>query len=343
MVDETSVTEWPRRSRPGEFSPPKPKPRLTTRRTSTRISRRKLLGLAAKGGAAAFALTALGRGSIENVAEIKSGVDTSVRSFKSLGRFFHKQPDSVQIDNAQQAETVAKPQTEFSAVFHDLTEKESQEVAKLVRQMHGVIAQNEEYQNGSLYEITKKYEAQILAAASIAGVNPNLVIGIIFVENGGGEAIRNANSGALGIAQLMPETAKRYGLRVDDNIDERKNPEKSIEAMGKYLQDLKAEFLDDGFASWGYHAGEGNVYSAQRLYFKDVDGQDYGDVVETNDPAIAEKYRRLIIERKLNVHKILQNPAVQSELLSQLQDETELYVYKVVAGYQLFEINKAFG
>lgn len=304
----------------------------------SRFGRRSLL----QAGLAAAGLAIFGRGSWQTAVDIKRGVEKSVRSFKSLGRFFYKEPRAVQLEpEPVRVEPVkVKPLTEFYTIFHDLPRPELEKAIFLVRQMHGVIAQNPEYKKGTLYEVTKKHEDLIRKAAIDAGIHPNLAIGIIFVENGGGEAVRNRNSGAVGIAQLMPETARRYGLKVTPTSDERENPEKSILAMGAYLADLKKEFLDEGLAIWAYHAGEGNVYDALRSYFKNVDGADYGDVVGTENSTIAEKYRRLILERKLTVHQVLANPAVQKEVVSQLTDETELYVYKVIAAAQLFQVNK---
>lgn len=43
--------------------------------------------------------------------------------------------------------------------------------------------------------------------------------------------------GAAGYWQFIPSTAKAYGLRVDDDIDERYHVEKSTEAACKYLND----------------------------------------------------------------------------------------------------------
>ena len=51
---------------------------------------------------------------------------------------------------------------------------------------------------------------------------------------------------AAGIWQFMPETAKRYGLRVDKVIDERYNFEKATDAALSYLK----EMYQDDFHNW---------------------------------------------------------------------------------------------
>lgn len=62
-------------------------------------------------------------------------------------------------------------------------------------------------------------------------------------------------AGARGIWQLMPETARQYGLRVDKYIDERLNFERSTRVATKYLLDLKKKFGNWTLAAAGYNRG----------------------------------------------------------------------------------------
>lgn len=71
-------------------------------------------------------------------------------------------------------------------------------------------------------------------------------------------------AGAVGPWQLMPQTARDLGLRVNKNIDERKNYTKSTHAAAKYLRDLFREFGDWLLVIAAYNGGPGNVYSAIR-------------------------------------------------------------------------------
>jgi membrane-bound lytic murein transglycosylase D len=65
-------------------------------------------------------------------------------------------------------------------------------------------------------------------------------------------------AGAAGLFQLMPATAKRYGLRTWP-LDQRLNAETSAQAAAQYLGYLHGRFKDWRLALAGYNAGEGTV------------------------------------------------------------------------------------
>jgi membrane-bound lytic murein transglycosylase D len=68
-------------------------------------------------------------------------------------------------------------------------------------------------------------------------------------------------AGAAGLFQLMPATAKQYGLRTWP-LDQRYKPEESAGAAAKYLSALHGRFKDWRLALAAYNSGEGTV---QRL------------------------------------------------------------------------------
>ncbi len=90
---------------------------------------------------------------------------------------------------------------------------------------------------------------------------PTDLVAVVLVESGG-HATALSPKGARGLWQLMPDTARRYGLRVDEGQDERLDLLKATEAAAQYLHDLHAQFGDWKLALAGYNTGEANVGSA---------------------------------------------------------------------------------
>ena len=84
---------------------------------------------------------------------------------------------------------------------------------------------------------------------------------VVLVESGGQPAALSPK-GARGLWQLMPDTARRYGLVVDDTRDDRLDVLRSTRAAGQYLRDLYAQFHDWQLALAAYNAGEQTVQRA---------------------------------------------------------------------------------
>ena len=74
-----------------------------------------------------------------------------------------------------------------------------------------------------------------------------------------------SHCGAKGLWQMMPETARRYGLVVNAQQDDRKDPRKATEAAIQYLSYLY-NFLNKDWtlAIAAYNCGEGRVQKAIR-------------------------------------------------------------------------------
>jgi membrane-bound lytic murein transglycosylase D len=70
--------------------------------------------------------------------------------------------------------------------------------------------------------------------------------------------------GAVGPWQLMPQTARDLGLKVNKNVDERRNYYKSTRAAALYLRDLYNQLGDWLLVIAAYNTGTNNVYHAIR-------------------------------------------------------------------------------
>ena len=91
-------------------------------------------------------------------------------------------------------------------------------------------------------------------------------------------------AGAAGLFQLMPDTAKRFGLSLFPR-DQRYQAEPSATASAEYLKSLYARFQDWRLALAAYNAGEGAVQKLLDRY----KAQSYDDIA-THLPAETQMY-----------------------------------------------------
>ncbi|RCX30596.1 lytic transglycosylase domain-containing protein [Thioalbus denitrificans] len=99
----------------------------------------------------------------------------------------------------------------------------------------------------------KQFTDTIASAAREQGLPEALVHAVVSAESAyRPDAVSRA--GAVGLMQLMPETAKRYG------VTDRTDPEQNVRGGTRYLRDLLEMFDNDTtLAIAAYNAGEGAV------------------------------------------------------------------------------------
>jgi Transglycosylase SLT domain len=104
-----------------------------------------------------------------------------------------------------------------------------------------------------MQKVAESYGTEILKATLGTNVSPALVLAVIGIESAGqSDAVSSA--GAVGLMQLIPDTAARFG--VTDSTD----PTQNIKGGVAYLDWLLNEFDNDPLmALAAYNAGEGAV------------------------------------------------------------------------------------
>lgn len=125
---------------------------------------------------------------------------------------------------------------------------------------------------GTIRLNTTAFQAEIAEASRIHGVDPAIIRAIIHAESAyNPKALSRV--GAQGLMQLMPATARRFG--VTNSFDPRQNIHGGVQYLAWLLKRFKGDLT---LASAGYNAGEGAVdkykgvppYSETRRYVERV-------------------------------------------------------------------------
>jgi len=172
---------------------------------------------------------------------------------------------------------------------------------------------------------------------------------------------------ALGLWQFIPSTGYKFGLKRDEWIDERLDPEKSLSAAIAYLQELHNIFGDWTTVLAAYNCGEGNVLRIireQKINYLDNfwdlyeklpretaryvprflatllivnDPERYG--FELGEPDKPFSFEKVTINRQVSLESIAKVLEIPEDLLYDLNPELRLrvlpprpYLLKVPAG-----------
>jgi membrane-bound lytic murein transglycosylase D len=95
---------------------------------------------------------------------------------------------------------------------------------------------------------------------------PEDLVYVAMIESGFQMHARSWAS-AVGPWQFVSDTGRRYSLRIDQWVDERKDPVKATTAAALYLKELYGMFNGDWYlAAAGYNAGENKILRAISMY-----------------------------------------------------------------------------
>ena len=202
------------------------------------------------------------------------------------------------------------------------------------------------------YKRSGRYIRKIVKELNEAGL-PEELAWLPIVESGFNvSALSPAR--ALGLWQFIPSTGYKFGLKRDDWIDERLDPEKSTKAAIDYFQELHRMFGDWTTVLAAYNSGEGNVLRVirgQKINYLDnfwdlyeglpretaryvprflatlhilKEPQQYGfDLGETEEPLAFEA---VTIEKQVRLDAIAKELGMSEALLSDLNPELRLRV-----------------
>jgi soluble lytic murein transglycosylase-like protein len=167
-----------------------------------------------------------------------------------------------------------------------------------------------------------RYRADVEKAAAEAGVDPDLIEGMVLLESAGIPDARASDDleSAAGLTQILAETATGLlGMKVDvaaserltrklgrargprqaariraqrARVDERFDPAKALAATGRYLKQARDEFGREDLAVVSYHMGIGNLQNVLGAYGDD--GASYAELYFDASPdSHARAYRML--------------------------------------------------
>jgi hypothetical protein len=196
-------------------------------------------------------------------------------------------------------------------------------------------------------ERVARWRPRVEAAAQQAGVDPDLVEGLVFLESAGREdAMAGDTESAVGLTQILAETGQNLlGMRVDVErsarltrriaralrradlakvqelrrerraIDQRYDPVKSLAATARYLTIAREQLGREDLAFVSYHMGIGNLQGVLRAYGEE-----------------RPSYARLYFDSTPANH-----PDVQRRLMA-FGDDSSTYLWRVYAAREIMRL-----
>jgi hypothetical protein len=146
-----------------------------------------------------------------------------------------------------------KPQANLDTIVATLLNPPTVQTRPLDRGPTPSVQNPAQFRTGPTTIERKQLVKLVTLRARAAKLDPRLVFAIIFAESNFDPLVRSPK-GALGLMQLIPETAERFG------VSDVWNPEENIRGGVAYLRWLLSYFKGDVWlAIAGYNAGEGAV------------------------------------------------------------------------------------
>jgi hypothetical protein len=206
---------------------------------------------------------------------------------------------------------------------------------------------------GATAQRVARWRPQIEAAAGEAGVPPDELEALVFLESAGREdAMAGNTEGAVGLTQILAETgqnllkmridvaaSRRYSRRIRRallrgrllevqrlrgarrKVDQRFDPAQALAGTARYLKLAKARFHRDDMAFVSYHMGMGNLESVLRAY-----GSEPGD----EDVSYTQVY----------FDSTPQHNAAAQRKLASFGDDSSNYLWKLGAAREIMRLSR---
>jgi hypothetical protein len=194
-----------------------------------------------------------------------------------------------------------------------------------------------------------RWRPQVEAAAKQAGVAPDLLEGLVFLESAGREdAMAGDTEGAVGLTQILAETGQNLlGMHVDVTrsarltrrigralrradlgkveslrrkrraVDERYDPAKALAGTARYLTIARQELGREDLAFVSYHMGIGNLQDVLRAYGEDQ-----------------PSYARVYFDSTPDSHGDVQRK------LASFGDDSSTYLWKIHAAREIMRLSR---
>ncbi len=141
-----------------------------------------------------------------------------------------------------------------------------------------------------------RYEAIVRGHARNYDLDPSLLAAVIYTESRFNANARS-QAGAIGLMQLLPDTAQGIAVRTGGNtfvVNDLYVPELNVRYGAWYLRHLLDRYGDERTALAAYHAGQGNVdeWRKEGIGIQFPETRSYVDNVEKVKAIYAKTYAR---------------------------------------------------